>query len=283
MEIRSLGVAVAITLAGTACSASPGEGTIVATVYPVAFAAEHLARPGAEVIDLTPPGGEAHDLELSLDARATLEDADMVIYLGNIGFQPQIEAAIDELDARIVNLGPSLDRVDGAVDPHFWLEPSYFNTIASSLAGEFCPAEDPCTEESVVRRQGFQSRLLQLTRRYGEGLHECRYDTLIVPHEAFAPLQLYGFDQFGLAGRAPEAEPTVDRLSEAEALVEGDRAGAVFFEARGESRDAAETLASDLGVTALPIDTLESRPPAGDYFTVMEDNLDSLREGMGCT
>ncbi|MGH2684855.1 MAG: metal ABC transporter substrate-binding protein, partial [Actinomycetota bacterium] len=175
----------ALSASSTACSTAPGEGTIVATVYPVAFAAEHLARPGAEVIDLTPPGSEAHDLELSLEARATMEDADMVIYLGNIGFQPQVESAVEELDTRVVDLSLELDRVDGIVDPHFWLEPSYFSTIVRALGGEFCPSEDPCSSRDAGTRDAFLRRLGELQRRYGEGLHECTYDTLIVPHQAF--------------------------------------------------------------------------------------------------
>src|SRR5687768_4633838 len=93
-------------LALGACSPSPGEGTIIAAVYPLAFAAEHLARPGAEVIDLTPTGSEAHDLELSLEDRAAIEDADFVIYLGDIGFQPQLEQAVKEARGTVLDLGP---------------------------------------------------------------------------------------------------------------------------------------------------------------------------------
>ncbi|MGH2738543.1 MAG: metal ABC transporter substrate-binding protein, partial [Actinomycetota bacterium] len=104
-----------------------------------------------------------------------------------------------------------------------------------------------------------------------------------VSHEAFNYiLGRYGLRQFGLAGLEPEAEPTLGRLAMAEALLAREEAGAVFFETGGEAERIARTVAEDAGVPALPLSTLESRPPSGDYLSVMEDNLASLRRGLGC-
>jgi zinc transport system substrate-binding protein len=126
--------------------------------------------------------------------------------------------------------------------------------------------------------------LVALRERYGRVLEECRHEIAIVPHEAFGYIaKAFGFEQFGLAGLTPEGEPTTARLAEAEHLIEDGQAGAVFYEVGGESQRVAEALASDAGVPALPLSTLESEPVAGDYITVMEDNLNSLREGLGCS
>jgi zinc transport system substrate-binding protein len=104
-----------------------------------------------------------------------------------------------------------------------------------------------------------------------------------VSHEAFAYLGgRYDIRQFGLAGVTPEGEPTAGRLTEARRLIEVGEAGAVFYEAGGESQRAIDNLAADAGVPALPLSTLESEPPSGDYISVMEDNLESLRKGLGC-
>lgn len=266
----------------TACSQTPREGTIVASTYPLAYAAERMAGPDAEVIDLTPPGVEAHDLELTLEQRAAIQDADMVIYLGDIGFQPQVERAVQEADGTVIDLGGDLEAREGVKDPHIWLEPSSFNTIVSAIAQELCPLEDPCSEEEARRQEAFKAEVLELARAYFDGLKGCRYDTMIVSHEAFGYLQGYGLRQFGLAGLTPEAEPSAARLAEARRLVESGEAAALFYEARGEDPDADKALAADLGVSAVPLDTLESQPPAGDYLSVMEDNLDYLRQGLQC-
>lgn len=257
---------------------------MVASVYPVAFAAEQMADPSWEVIDLTPPGVEAHDLELTLEQRSAIEDADFVIYLGEIGFQPQVEHAIAEAEGRVIDLSLDLEVRNGVTDPHIWLNPETFGTIGNVLVQEvICPFDDPCTEERHLKVRAFEERLDALGRTFYEGLMDCRYDTMVVTHEAFGYLQeFYGLKQFGLSGLTPEAEPTSERLTQARGLIESGEAGAVFYEARGEDADAGTTLAADLGVPALPLDTLESQPPAGDYFTVMESNLESLREGLQC-
>jgi zinc transport system substrate-binding protein len=268
-----------LPLAG--CSEGGGAGqTIVASIYPLAFAAEQMA-PDAEVIDLTPPGVEAHDLELTLEQRSEIEDADMVIYLGDIGFQPQVEQAVGEAEGNVIDLSGDLRRGGGVVDPHFWLEPSSFGRIVREVAGELCPIDDPCSEEEAAPAV-FTATVDQLHERYTQDLTGCDYDTMIVSHEAFGYLELYGLHQVGLSGQTPESEPSIERIAEARQLIERGAAAALFYEARGDDPDGDKALAADLGVPALPLDTLESQPPDGDYLSVMEDNLESLREGLGC-
>lgn len=281
MRRRALTLALlAIVLAACSGSSLGGKRTIVASIYPLAFAAERMV-PGAEVIDLTPPGIEAHDLELTLEQRSAIQSANVVIYLGEIGFQPQVERAVQEAEGAVVDLSGALRRHAGSVDPHAWLEPSSFIRLVFAIAAQLCPGED-CSEEQGVRMEAFVGELDELHETYTQELGNCRYRALVVPHEAFGYLEVYGFEQFGLSGLTPDAEPSAKRLAEARRLVESGEAGALFYEARGEDPDADKALAADLGVPAIPLDTLESEPPAGDYLTVMQDNLDALREGLQC-
>jgi zinc transport system substrate-binding protein len=269
--LAALAALVVLGLPG--CSdQSGGDRTAVASFYPLAYAAERIADPDWEVIDLTPPGTEAHDVELSLEDRAAIQDADLVIYLGDIGFQPQVEEAIDDAEGEVV---PAADFVaaDSRMDPHIWLDPAHMARIAEAISSRL-----PGSSSRSLQRS-----LLALRERYGRVLGECRYDIAIVPHEAFGYMaDAFGFEQFGLAGLTPEGEATTARLAEAEGLIEEGQAGAVFYETGGESQRGAEALAADAGVPALPLSTLESEPPEGDYLSVMEDNLDSLRQGLGC-
>ncbi|MGH2690899.1 MAG: metal ABC transporter substrate-binding protein [Actinomycetota bacterium] len=278
-----LSVLVAGFLLAAGCSGIEGEGrTIVASIYPLAFAAEGIAGPDWEVIDLTPPGVEAHDLELTLEQRSAIQDADMVVYLGEIGFQPQVERAVRESEGTVVDLSVALDQRREPLDPHAWLEPFSFSLLVKEIGEALCSLEDPCSQEEAALRESLDGELFQLHESYTQDLIGCRYRTMIVSHEAFGYLEIHRLRQFGLAGLTPEAEPSADRLAEAGHLIDGGEAGALFYEARGEDPDADKGLAEDLGVPALPLDTLESAPPEGDYLTVMSDNLDSLREGLQC-
>jgi zinc transport system substrate-binding protein len=291
---RTISLVLAGVLAGgpAACSREETRRTAVASFYPLAFAAERVAGPGWEVLDLTPPGVEAHDVELSLEDRAAIEDADLVVYLGDIGFQPQVEDAADDAGGRVLALAPQLihhppgEPLPEGIDPHLWLDPGVMRTMTSLVANAFA-AEDPAGRAEYRRRaEALRAELEGLYRRYQETLNitRCTYGILVVPHEAFEYMAgRYAFRQFGLAGPAPEGEPTSSRLTEAERLIEDGHAGAVFYEPADEgSLRTAEALADDTGVPLLPLSTLESQPPEGDYISVMEDNLESLRKGLGC-
>src|SRR5437762_10453332 len=73
-------------------SGAEAKNSVVAAFYPLAFAAQRVA-PSAKVENLTPPGAEPHDLELTPRAVARIERAHLVLYLGH-GFQPAVSAAV---------------------------------------------------------------------------------------------------------------------------------------------------------------------------------------------
>ena len=275
---------VAASCSLVACSeVEAGRRTAVASIYPLAFAAERVAGPAWEVIDLTPPGTEAHDVELSLADRAELQSADLILFLGPLGFQPQVEGAARELEGSALAVAAGLLAPAEAPDPHVWLDPHAMATITNGISRRMAaidPAEEPGYRQRAL---ALRAELTALDREYADALSSCRSGTLITSHEAFGYLaRRYGLRQVGLTGPVPESEPTAQRLQSVEALLQSGRAGAVFFEESGEARRIAETVAADSGVPALPLSTLESRPSAGDYLTVMEDNLASLRAGLEC-
>ena len=279
--VGTLGVAASVALAG--CSGD-GTPTVVASFYPLAFLAEGVAGPGWRVVDLTPPGAEPHDVELTLEARSELGRADVVLFMGDFGFQPQVEDAVKEAEGVVVAAGDQLiHSPESTSDPHVWLDPGAMRTMAAVVArtlAEIDPGGGFRDRAAPIRAD-----LLELSARFEAtlGPDRCRFRTAIVSHEAFDYLLgRYGLRQFGLAGLEPEAEPTLERIATAESLITRGEAGAVFFDPGGEGRDIAESLADDFEVPALPLSTLESEPPSGDYLSVMEKNLESLREGLGC-
>jgi zinc transport system substrate-binding protein len=252
---------------------------VVASFYSLAFAAEQVGGPDVEVIDLTPPGSEAHDVELSFRDRALLGRADLVVYLGEIGFQPQIERAIPDAEGEVVVAAPSIERDD----PHVWLDPQLFAEMSERVAEGYARADEDGADAYRARAEKLQDRLQTLNERYESTLANCRLDTILVTHDAFGYLgDRYGLEQVGLAGVSPEGEPTADSLVHADDLIREGVVEAIFYEETEEGKRIAETVGEDLVIPALPLATLESRPARGNYLTVMQANLDSLAEGLGC-
>ena len=288
----------AVFVAG--CSAGPAdERSVVASFYSLAFAAERVAGPGTGVIDLTPPGGEAHDVELSFEQRSAIENADVVLYLGEIGFQPQVESSVQDTSGTVVDLTEGMELLEGhaheeeeehaeeegeeALDPHVWLDPVLFQDLVERIAEGLGEADPDRSQDYGERAEALREELAALDRAYEQALADCETTEMIVSHEAFGYLaERYGLEQHGIAGLEPEGEPTAAALQEAADLLRSEGARAVFYEASAEAERIARSVAADAGVEALPLHTLESRPPQGDYLSVMEDNLASLREGLVC-
>ena len=117
---RALAGSVAVTLLLAGCGAltggSGGGGDrVVAAFYPLAWVTGRVAGENYEVTNLTQPGGEPHDLELSIKETADVEQAALVVF--EHGFQTAVDAAVDQnaegavLDvADVVELRPFADH-----------------------------------------------------------------------------------------------------------------------------------------------------------------------------
>lgn len=254
-----------------------GGDTIVAAFYPLAYAAGRIA-PHARVENLTPAGTEPHDLELGARDVEELRDARLILYLGR-GFQPAVEDAVAGRDNAVDLLaGETLrDGGDGS-DPHVWLDPGRFATIARRIAAAL---GRPAAADPLV------ADLETLDRAYRRGLSTCRRHELVTSHAAFGYLaDAYGLDQIGLTGIAPEAEPgprTLERLVE---TVESTGATTVFVEPL-VAPELAETVARETGARTAVLDPLEGlsadrADDGADYLSVMRDNLAALRTALGC-
>lgn len=274
---------VALTVAGLAVGcggsddhSSPRE-TVVASFYPLAFAAEQVGGEAVSVENLTPPGAEPHDLEVSPSDVSKIKSADLVLLLGQ-GFQPQLEDAAGSGPDVVALLDtPALDlHPDG--DPHVWLDPIRYMMIVERL-GE------------VLRRPAAASRLLvrlrKLDREYRRGLADCPRREIVTSHEAFAYLtERYGLHQIAVTGLNPEAEPTPQALEETVDVVRASHATTVYFE-RLVSPRLAETVARETGTKTAVLDPIEGltdteKNEGADYFTLMRTNLRALQTGLGC-
>ncbi len=87
---------------GAAAAAGGGDLQAVAAVYPLAWVAGQIA-PEAEVNLLNQGSVDAHDLDISPPQRAAIETADVVLYVGDIDYQPQVEEAIGSAQGEVMS------------------------------------------------------------------------------------------------------------------------------------------------------------------------------------
>jgi zinc transport system substrate-binding protein len=313
---RALGVvcvAVVAAVSLAACgSGGAGGGSaggrlqVVASLYPLAEAAREVGGDRVEVTDLTPPGTEPHDLELTPRAIDRIEDASVVLYLGG-GFQPAVERAVGRTQGEAVDLlSADLDLLEGrhdeeehgdeepgeeeheeGTDPHVWLDPVLMKRIAERVQVALSAADPANRAAYEANAAAYAARLDALHASFEEGLRQCDRRVIVTSHAAFGYLaRRYGLTMEPISGLSPESEPEPRRLAELADKVRAEGVTTVFYETLVSPR-VAETLAREAGVrTAVlnPIEGLddEERRAGATYLSVMGENLAALRTALGC-
>ena len=276
----------ALALLAAGCSGSgagKGQRSVVAAFYPLAFAAAAVGGAKVHVENLTPPGAEPHDVELTPRAVGRLQGADVVLYLSH-DFQPAVQDAVEGASGKRVDALAGLDLKHGAgddagkTDPHVWLDPVLFSRIVERIGRAL---GRPARASALARR------LRALDREYRSGLRRCARRDFVTSHAAFGYLAArYGLHQIPITGIDPEAEPSPRRLQQLIDLVRREHVTTVFFE-RLVSPRLAETVARDAGAKAKVLDPIEGLTPSeeqqgADYFSLMRRNLTQLEAALGC-
>ena len=260
-------------------STSPSNGpTIVAAFYPLAYAAEQVAGPDATIINLTPPGAEAHDLELTAQQVAQIADADLVLYIP--GFQPAVDEAVEQQAGdRALNVTAAITLLPG--DPHVWLNPLNMATIGDEVAARLSSnSSSAATAEKGA--SDLRASMEALNAEWAAGTSACTIRDLVVSHEAFGYLaDAYGLEQVGIAGITPEAEPSPARLAAVADVVRSSGATTIYSETLMDPR-IAQTLADEVGVQTAVLDPIEGIPAGSTYEQLMRSNLATLVAGQRC-
>jgi len=291
---------VALTL--TACTSiplkKPGTLSVVVGFYPIEFAAAQVGGTHVTITDLTKPGVEPHDIELTPLQVALIANADVVAYIP--GLAPAVDEAVAQNNPKaaldvtqgITRLSAAADGAQSCpagqscpfvADPHVWLNPLNEAQIANNIATRLATLLPNDRSTFTAAYTALRTTLQRVDTAYTSGLKVCKTRTLVASHAAFGYLaRAYDLHQVGISGLNPDAEPSPERLAAVAAIAKVSKVTTVYYE-RLVSPAVANTLASTLGLATAVLDPLEGAPPHGDYTTQMLANLTTLRTGQGCT
>jgi zinc transport system substrate-binding protein len=279
-----------LVLTGEVCvgpreAAQDARVSIAAAFYPLFEAAERVGGNRVQVSNVTPPGAEPHDIELSPDQVDELLDADLVLYLGG-GFQPAVEQVAENRDGITVNVLAEVVP-EGTNDPHIWLDPVLMAEIADVVAGALSEADPQGSDGYEARAAEYREEIEGLDQMFNEGLTNCEHRTFVTTHAAFGHLaKRYDLVELSIAGIEPESEPDPKKLAQLEDLVRREGVTTVFTEPLVSPR-VAETLGRETGARVAVLDPVEGLASdqldtGTSYVSVMERNLEALREALGC-
>ena len=314
VSVRMLGVVACLLslLVAAACASTgsagtptrtPGQLRIVAAFYPLQFITQRVVGEHATVVNLTQPGAEPHDLELTPRQVASLTTANLVIY--EKGFQPDVDEAVRQSENRevidtttVVSLRPLMTNGDdlghgegaghdhSALDPHIWLDPTSVSRIAGAVEARLVIIDPDHAADYRRNARELEQELRGLDRSYRSGLAHCVRTEFITTHAAFGYLaQRYHLTQIAISGLSPDAEPSPARIAEVQRVAREYGLTTIFSETL-VSPALARAIAGDLGlVTDVldPIEGLTDQSRGHDYFSIMASNLAALRKAGGCS
>src|SRR5215210_3620282 len=291
MRSRTLFVVMLLATAATTGCLRPGDGAqaqgsadrpqVVTSFYPLQFVTERIASDAVAVRNLTKPGAEPHDLELTPHDVAELADADLVVYLS--GFQPAVDTAVAEQASTSYDVAGAAKL--HANDPHFWLDPIRLADVAGALADRLAKLSPAHGDDFRRNARILRNDLVALDTDFSAGLANCASTDLVTSHAAFGYLaERYGLTQRGITGLHPEDEPSPGALAGIADFVRARHVQTIYSEPL-VSPAVAKTLARETGARAAvldPIEGLDDASAGADYIAVMRANLATLREGQPC-
>jgi zinc transport system substrate-binding protein len=297
--------ALVVSACGMASPTPSGARTadqlnLVVAFYPFEFVAERVAGRHGHVQNLTQPGAEPHDLELTPRQVGSLSSADLVIYERT--FQPAVDQAVDQSEnprvldtATVVPLQPAAaepaagpgaeDGSKSGLDPHVWLDPNNLSTIADEVAKRLVQADPAHAADYTANAAALDRELTGLSRDFTFGLAGCQRTEFITTHAAFGYLaRRYHLQEVGISGLSPDTEPSPRRVAAVQ--TEASRRGitTIFYETLA-SPAVARSIAGDLGLQVDVLDPIEGITPqsrGSDYVAVMRSNLTALRKANAC-
>jgi zinc transport system substrate-binding protein len=281
-------------LALSACSSgapgksSSGQLTVVASFYPLALAAEQIGGRHVAVTNLTRPGAEPHDIELTTQDVATVSSAGLVIY--EKGLQGAVDkAAESQAGNHALDVAPAAHlnlRLSGTLDPHFWLDPQRYSEVVATIATRLSDADPANKADYEKNAKAFEVKLAILSKDFAAGLATCQRRDFVTSHAAFGYLaQRFGMKQIAINGINPDQEPNAAEIAAVSTSAKANGVTTVYAEPLASPAIAA-TVANEIGAKVAmldPIEGLTAQSNGRDYFEIMRSNLQALRAGQGCT
>ncbi|MFD9459576.1 metal ABC transporter substrate-binding protein [Streptomyces sp. NPDC060027] len=298
-----LGALTACSGSASADGRSNGKFDVVASFYPLQYLAEQIGGTHVNVTNLTQPGKEPHDLEISARQTAQLQEADAVLYLKNL--QPAVDDAVAQAEVKTKIDAASLTTLEkhgnevgghaaahddsegeesGATDPHIWLDPVRFAEVAEGVSDELKKADPKHAADYEKNMSALRRKFVALNTDFHNGLADTKTRTFITTHAAFGYLaERYGLTEEAINGLDPESEPSANRVKGLETTAKADGVTTVFYETLVSDRTA-RTIADDTGLRTDVLDPLEGitdKSRGSDYMQVMESNLKALQKALG--
>lgn len=302
-----------------ACSSSSSDTpsnkiTVSTALYPITEIVERVGGDAVEVVTLTPPGTDAHDVELTAKQAQRLEKSDVVFYFGD-NFQPSVEKAIDTLrNTTRVDLfdsvkllkasidgfddhghGDAHNHSDDEHDPHVWLDPANMIAMTQTVESQLAKIQPDAAATFSANSAAYIKELTDLGDYLdstigipaGATESQCKQQNLYTAHQGFRYLaERAGLLLTPIAGINPDEQVSTKYLESLSSSLKGKDI-TIFYESLISS-SAAEALAESLKVRTDILNPIEGMSQEDidsgvTYLSAQRDNIQKIAAGLQCS
>uniref|UniRef100_UPI003F4C7FC2 metal ABC transporter substrate-binding protein n=1 Tax=Brachyspira catarrhinii TaxID=2528966 RepID=UPI003F4C7FC2 len=252
---------------------------VYASIYPMYDFAKKICGDKADVYNMTSAGSEPHDFEITSKDMANLTKANLFIYNGG-GMEHWVDTVKDSIkELKYVETSSNID--DKGVDPHFWLSPIKAKKQMENIKNALAEIDAVNADYYNSNYNYYADRLDELDNHFKDVLSKIKNTNVVVTHPAFGHFcEAYSLNQVAIA--RDEADPKA--MSDTISFIKNNNVKAIFYEDFSSSK-LVDSIAKETGAKILTLNPIESLSAeyikaGGDYFSVMEDNLISLTNGL---
>ena len=255
----------------TAYSKAEAKLSIICTLYPQFDFTREIVKDLADVKLLLKPGIEPHEFEPTAKDIMNLNDADLIIYTGNL-MEVWAERIFNALDNKtmILNLSDGIEILNN--DPHIWLNMLNAISMVEKIADAVCKL-DP--ENAEFYKNNAQNYISQL-QNFDDAFMKFKGREIIFAGEFsyYYFVERYGINY--LSAYNGETEAGFKQVAEIIKHVRENNIKYIFCDAF-EISDISRQIANETGAQILILNTAHNVPDLNMTFAeIMNDNLKNL-------
>ncbi|MEK4386947.1 zinc ABC transporter substrate-binding protein [Solibacillus sp. FSL W7-1464] len=289
--------------------------SVYTTVYPLQYFTEQIGGEFVDVSSIYPAGANEHSFEPTQKDMMALADADLFFYvgLGLEGFVENAQKTLANEDVKLVATAANVtedqlhistghthaeqeehddhghdhgeEHAHEEHDAHVWLSPVISQQLALTIKDELVAA---LPEHEAIFNLNYEQLVTELAALHSEFesmAAATTKKTFFVSHAAFGYIAgHYGFNQVPVAGLNSQSEPSQKELTAIVDLANKEDIQYIFFEQNVSSKLTEiiqkEVNAETLTLHNLSVLTNEDIQNDEDYFTLMRQNMDVLKQAL---